>query len=107
VPNRIITNNASQFTSGLFREYCASASIKICLASIAYPKSNGQAERANDEVLKGLKTRSFNAKLEACGKKWLDNLWGPRLTTRDSRYAYNSRLQSWHFRLHHPLHNEC
>jgi transposase InsO family protein len=74
VPNRIITNNGSQFTSGLFREYCASVGIKICFASIAHPRSNGQAERANAEVLKGLKTRSFNSKLEDCGKKWLDNL---------------------------------
>jgi transposase InsO family protein len=84
VPNRIITDNGSQFTSGLFREYCASASIKICFASIAYPQSNGQAERANTEVLKGLKTKSFNAKLEACSKKWLDNLqsilWSIRTT---------------------------
>jgi transposase InsO family protein len=69
VPNRIITDNGSQFTSGLFREYCALVSIKICFASVAYPRSNGQAERANTEVLKGLKMRSFNAKLEACGKK--------------------------------------
>jgi transposase InsO family protein len=74
VPNRIITDNGSQFTSGLFREYCASVGIKICFASVAYPRSNGQAERANAEVLKGLKTRSFNTKLEAYGKKWLDNL---------------------------------
>jgi transposase InsO family protein len=74
VPNRIITNNGSQFTSGLFREYCASIGIKICFASIAYPGSNGQVERANAEVSKGLKTKSFNSKLEACGKKWLDNL---------------------------------
>jgi hypothetical protein len=44
VPNRIITDNGSHFTSGLFWEYCASAGIKI------------------------------SAKLEACGKKWLDNL---------------------------------
>jgi transposase InsO family protein len=74
VPNRIITDNGSQFTSGLFQEYCASADIKIFFALVAYPRSNGQAEHANAEVLKGLKTRSFNAKLEACGKKWLDNL---------------------------------
>jgi transposase InsO family protein len=74
VPNHIITNNSSQFTSGLFREYCASAGIKICFASVTYPRSNGQAKRANAKVLKGLKTRSFNAKLEACSKKWLDNL---------------------------------
>jgi transposase InsO family protein len=84
VPNRIITDNGSQFTSGLFREYCASAGIKICFVSVTYPRSNGQAEHANAEVLKGLKTRSFNAKLKACGKKWLDNLqsipWSIRTT---------------------------
>jgi transposase InsO family protein len=84
VPNCIITHNGSQFTSGLFREYCALVGIKICFASVAYPRSNGQAERANAEVLKGLKTRSFNAKLEACDKKWLDNLqsisWSIRTT---------------------------
>jgi hypothetical protein len=48
--------------------------IKICFTSIAHPRSTGKAEHANTEVLKGLKTRSFNSKLEACGKKWLDNL---------------------------------
>jgi transposase InsO family protein len=41
VPNRIITDNGSQCTSGLFREYCATAGIKICFASVAYPWSNG------------------------------------------------------------------
>jgi transposase InsO family protein len=74
VPNRIITDNGSQFTSGLFREYCASIGIEICFASVAYPRSTRQAEHANAEVLKGLKTESFNSKLEAYGKKWLDNL---------------------------------
>jgi hypothetical protein len=69
VPNSIITNNGSQFTSGLFREYCASIGLKICFASVA----------------KGLKTKSFNSKLEACGKKCLDNiqsvLWSIRTST--------------------------
>jgi transposase InsO family protein len=74
VPNRIIIDNGSQFTSGLFWEYCASIGTKIFFASVAYPRSNGQAERANAEVLKGLKAKSFDAKLKACGKKWLDNL---------------------------------
>jgi transposase InsO family protein len=84
VPNRTIIDNGSQFTSGLFREYYASAGIKICFTSVAYPGSNGQAERANAEVLKGLKTKSCNAKLEARCKKWLDNLqsilWSIRTT---------------------------
>jgi transposase InsO family protein len=50
VPNRIITNNGSQFTSGLFQEYYASVGIKICFASVAHPRSNGQAERANTKI---------------------------------------------------------
>jgi transposase InsO family protein len=41
VLNRIITDNGSQFTSGLFWEYCASVGIKICFTSVAHPKSNG------------------------------------------------------------------
>jgi transposase InsO family protein len=96
VPNRIITDNGSQFTSGLFQAYCASAGIKICFASIAYPRSNGQAKRANAEVLKGLKTKCFNAKLEACSKKWLDNLqsilWSIRTTATEPTRGL---LSSW------------
>jgi len=83
VPNRIITDNGSQFTSGLFKSYCASLGTKICYASVAHPRSNGQAERANAEVLKGLKTRSFN-KLKAHGRGWIDELpsvlWSIRTT---------------------------
>jgi transposase InsO family protein len=41
VPNRIITNNGSQFTSGLFREYYASVGIKTCFTSVVCPRSNG------------------------------------------------------------------
>jgi transposase InsO family protein len=42
VPNCIITDNDSQFTSGMFREYRASIGTKICFAFIAYPRSNGR-----------------------------------------------------------------
>jgi transposase InsO family protein len=98
VPNRIITENGSQFTSGLFREYCASAGIMICFASVAYPRSNGQAERANAEVLKGLKTRSFNAKLEAYGKKWLDNLQSILWSIRTTATKPTGETLSWEFR---------
>ena len=58
VPSRIITDNGSQFTSNLFRSYCANLGTQICYASVAHPRSNGQAERANAEVLRGLKTRN-------------------------------------------------
>jgi hypothetical protein len=106
VPNHIITDNGSQFTSGLFWEYCASAGIKIYFASVAYPRSNGQAERANAEVLKGLKTRSFNTKLKACGKKWLDNLQSILWSIRTTATKPTGRLlSSWSMgrRLYFPL----
>jgi transposase InsO family protein len=37
VPNRIITDNGSQFTSGLFKSYCTDIGSKICYASVAPP----------------------------------------------------------------------
>nr|XP_020191806.1 uncharacterized protein LOC109777599 [Aegilops tauschii subsp. strangulata] len=74
ISNRIITDNGSQFTSGFFRSYCANPGSQICYAFVAQPRSNSQAEHANAKALKGLKTRSFKKKLEACGKGWLDEL---------------------------------
>ena len=85
VPNHIITDNSSQFTSNLFKTYCANLGTQICYASVAHPGSNGQAERANTEVLRGLKTRTFKKKLEAYGRGWHDELqsvlWSIRTTT--------------------------
>ena len=51
---------------------------------MAHPRSNGQAEHANAEVLRGLKTRTFKKRLEACGRGWHDELqsvlWSIRTT---------------------------
>ena len=84
VPNRKITDNGSQFSSNLLKTYCANLGTQICYASVAHPRSNGQAEHANTEVLRGLKTRTFKKKLEACGKGWHDELqsvlWSIRTT---------------------------
>ena len=41
VPNRIITDNGTQFTSDAFLEYCGDIGIQICFASVAHPRSNG------------------------------------------------------------------
>jgi len=50
VPNRVITDNGTQFTSTLFQAYCEDLGFKACYASVAHPKSNGQVERANAET---------------------------------------------------------
>jgi transposase InsO family protein len=93
VPNRIITNNGSQFTSGAFQGYCEDLGIQICYASPAHLESNGQVECANAEILKGLKTRTYDG-LKKHGKKWIDELlcalWGnrtsPNRVTRETPF---------------------
>ncbi len=55
VPNRIITDNGTQFTGGVFKDFCEDFGIKICYASVAHPMSNGQVERANGMILQGIK----------------------------------------------------
>ena len=51
VPNRIITDNGTQFTSHAFMQDIEDLGSKVCFASVAHPRSNDQAERANAEVL--------------------------------------------------------
>ena len=51
VPNRIITDNDTQFTSHAFMQYIEDLGSRVCFASVAHPRSNDQAERENAEVL--------------------------------------------------------
>jgi transposase InsO family protein len=53
-------DNRTQFTSWLFQEYCKGIGTQLCFASVAHPKSNSQVERANAEILRGLKTRTYD-----------------------------------------------
>ena len=56
---------------------------KVYFASVAHPQSNNQVERANAEVLRGFRTRTFD-KLHKCGRRWIDELsavlWSIRTT---------------------------
>nr|AAR87147.1 putative polyprotein [Oryza sativa Japonica Group]AAT81735.1 RNase H domain containing protein [Oryza sativa Japonica Group]ABF96761.1 retrotransposon protein, putative, Ty3-gypsy subclass [Oryza sativa Japonica Group] len=83
VPNRIITNNGTQFTGGVFKDFCEDFGIKICYASVAHPMSNGQVERANGMVLQGIKARVFD-RLHPYAAKWVEQLpsvlWSLRTT---------------------------
>ena len=83
VPNRVITDNGTQFMSHTFMQYVQDLGGKVCFASVAHPRSNGQAERANDEVLRGLRTKTFD-KLRKSGRRWIDEfpavLWSIRTT---------------------------
>jgi hypothetical protein len=50
---------------------------------VAHPRSNGQAERANAEIFRGLKTRTYDC-LKKHGANWVSELpsvlWGNRTT---------------------------
>jgi hypothetical protein len=81
VPSRIITDNGTQFTSRLFQEYCEGIGTQLCFAFVVHYRSNGQAKRANAEILRGLKTRTYDC-LKKHGANWVNELpsvlWGNR-----------------------------
>ena len=79
VPNRIIADNGTQFKSRLFQGYCKDIGIQLCFASVVHPQNNDQVERENAEILRGLKTRTYNC-VKKHGAKWVEELpcvlWG-------------------------------
>jgi hypothetical protein len=83
VPSCIITDNGTQFTSRIFQEYCEGIDTQLCFTSVAHPRSNGQVERANVEILRGLKTRTYDC-LKKHGGNWVSELpsvlWGNQTT---------------------------
>jgi hypothetical protein len=83
VPNSIITDNRSQFTSRKILEFCDKFHIRVDWAAVAHPQTNGQVERANGMILQGLKPRIFDW-LNKSGRKWLQELsavvWSLRTT---------------------------
>jgi transposase InsO family protein len=83
VPNSIITDNGTQFTSRKVLEFCDDHHIRVDWSVVAHPKTNGQVERANRVILQGLKPRILN-RLNKFGKRWLAELpsviWSLRTT---------------------------
>jgi transposase InsO family protein len=73
VPNSIITDNSTNFTSGEFQEFAKELGIKIKYASVALPKSNGQVEKVNGLVCAGLKKRLLRPLKRAAGT-WVEEL---------------------------------
>jgi transposase InsO family protein len=86
IPNRIITDLGSPFTTVEFRNWAQDYGINIDYAAVAHPEANGQVERANGLILAGLKPRLYE-ELEDYDSKWIEELpkvvWG--LCTQVSR----------------------
>jgi ribonuclease HI/transposase InsO family protein len=73
VPNSIIIDNGTQFTGKKFLDFCEDHHIRVDWAAVAHPMTNGQVERANSMILKGLKPRIHND-LNKFGKRWMKEL---------------------------------
>ena len=51
VPHSIITDNGTNFAKGALARLAFQQGIRLDVASVAHPQSNGQAERANGLIL--------------------------------------------------------
>jgi ribonuclease HI/transposase InsO family protein len=86
-PHSIITDNGTNFAEGAFARFCMEKRIRLDVASVAHPESNGQVERANALVLSGIKPRLIEP-LQRTPGCWLDELpavlWSLRTTPNRS-----------------------
>jgi transposase InsO family protein len=86
-PHSIITDNGTNFAVGAFARFCAEKRIRLDVASVAHPESNGQVERANGMVLAGIKPRLIEPLQRSAGC-WIDELpsvlWSLRTTPNRS-----------------------
>jgi hypothetical protein len=84
-PHSIISDNGTNFVKDALAEFCREHNIRLDVASVAHPESNGQAERANQSIFHGLKPR-LQVTLERAVGCWVEELplvlWG--LQTSDN-----------------------
>ncbi|KAK3521439.1 hypothetical protein QTP70_004976 [Hemibagrus guttatus] len=82
LPEDIVSDRGSQFTSRVWRSLCEQLGINISLSSRYHPQSNGQAERLNQEI--GRFLRSYCSREQ---QRWSEFLpW--------AEYAQNSLIHS-------------
>ncbi|SPT20585.1 unnamed protein product [Triticum aestivum] len=87
IPHSIITDNGTNFAKGTLAHFYATQGIRLDLASVAHPQSNGQVERANGLILSSIKPRLVEP-LERSADCWLEELpavlWSLRTTPNKS-----------------------
>jgi hypothetical protein len=83
VPHSIIIDNRTNFAKGVFAEHCGKKGIRLNLASVAHPQTNGQVEKAKGLILAGIKPRLVEP-LECSAGCWVEDLplvlWSLRAT---------------------------
>src|SRR3954466_16086738 len=73
LPHSIITDNGTNFAHGELKEYCREEGIRLDLAFVSHPQSNGQVERANALILGGIKA-CLEAPLRRAAGAWAEEL---------------------------------
>src|ERR1043165_6973681 len=72
-PHSIRSDNGIKLSEGVMQKFCQREHIRLDLASVPHPQSNGQAERANQELLRGIKPR-LCVPLEMTPDSWEEEL---------------------------------
>ena len=73
MPNSIIIDNKTNFTSHYFQEFAEGYGIQIDWSSVGHPRTNGQVKRANGLILQGLKPHIFDMLKKFTGR-WVEEL---------------------------------
>jgi transposase InsO family protein len=93
IPNNIILDHESNFTSSDLFDFCEQRSIQIKYASVTHPRANGQVERTNRIILDALRKKVFDKSEKFVGK-WIKELpyvvWS--LQTQPSRALHGNTL---------------
>ncbi|CAK1578755.1 unnamed protein product [Parnassius mnemosyne] len=71
IPDRIISDRGTCFTSHTFKRFCLDKGIRHVLNAVACPRLNGQVERYNRTILNSLTAQNLN-----CEEKEWDNTIG-------------------------------
>uniref|UniRef100_A0A669CQG4 Gypsy retrotransposon integrase-like protein 1 n=1 Tax=Oreochromis niloticus TaxID=8128 RepID=A0A669CQG4_ORENI len=82
IPEDIVSDRGPQFTSWIWKEFCNSLGAKVSLSSGYHPQSNGQSERANQELETALR----------CVASTNQTIWSEELPWIE--YAHNSLTAS-------------
>src|SRR4051812_11126546 len=72
-PHSVITDNGTNFAEGDFARFCIDKQMRLNVALVAHPESNGQVERANGLVLSGIKPRLMEP-LQRTPGCWIEEL---------------------------------
>src|SRR5680860_766041 len=87
IPHSIITDNGTNFDVSELSKFCSRSKIRLEVASVAHPQSNGQVERTNGIILQGIKPR-LETPLHRAAGAWVEELpavlWSIRTTTNRS-----------------------